>query len=136
MDDIDGATGVKLLEWCNYLDDGGLDRPIDAIPFELMRCHDDDATDLVGILLAIAAVDGPEKGREVIDARLAGAGPVEVGDLDEEMVSRNVVLAHLLSLWSEEMVYPQEPHTTLRKALVTDEGFWKPANDDPDPDEG
>lgn len=132
-DDIE-AAGAKLLEWCDYLDGGGLDRPIDAIPFELMRCHDDVAADLVGILLAIVAVDGAEKGREVIDSRLAGTGSVEVEELDEETVARNVVLAHLLSLWSEEMVHPQEPHMTLRKALMTEEGFWKPTDDDPDED--
>jgi len=132
MVDMDETTGQKLLAWCDHMDAGGLDRPIAALPFKLMSCNDDEEADMVGLLFAIVAVEGPEKGREGIRARLAGEGPVEVESLDEDAVGRCVVLAHLLSMWSHNLIYPQEPHMTLRKAFVETKDVWKEPVDDDD----
>jgi hypothetical protein len=139
MDDDGTGAGVdaaKLSRWCDYLDDGGLDRPIDAIPYELMRCHDDRMADVVGVLLAVAALEGTGGARAI--AAAAGGGPgadVDVGGMDGESVSQWVVLVALLSLWAEGVAAPTEPHMTLRKALVTSEGFWRAA-DAEEPDAG
>jgi len=127
--DVGGDMGAaKLSEWCDYLDGGGLDRPIDAIPFGLMRCHDDQIADMVGILLAVAALEGTDRARAIAVA--AGGGPgaeVDIEEMDDESVSQWVVLVTLLSLWAEGIAVPTEPHMTLRKALMTSDGFWQAA---------
>jgi hypothetical protein len=123
-----GVDAAKLSRWCDYLDDGGLDRPIDAIPYELMRCHDDQMADVVGVLLAVAATEGTDGARAVAVA--AAGGPLaDVGvEVDDQSMARLVVLVTLLSLWAEGIAAPTEPHMTLRKALVTSEGLWRTAD--------
>jgi len=127
--------GAKLLDWCDYLDAGGLDRPIDAIPFDLMRCHDDAVAEHAALVLAVASVAGADTARAVVESFVSGGGPTDVdGDLDESSVAGAVVLASLLSLWAEGMAAPTEPAMTLRKALVTQDGAWEVADDDPPDD--
>ena len=130
-----GMDAAKLSRWCDYLDDGGLDRPIDAIPYDLMRCRDDQMADVVGVLLAVAALEGTDRARAVAVA--AGGGPAADIDveMDDQSVAQLVVLVTLLSLWAEGVAAPTEPHMTLRKALVTSEGFWRVA-DAEEPDAG
>jgi len=126
------VDAAKLSEWCDYLEDGGLDRPIDAIPYELMRCHDDRMADVVGVLLAVAALEGLGEARAIAAAAAGGPGAdvgIDVEEMDDESVSQWVVLVSLLSLWAEGIAEPTEPHMTLRKALVTSEGFWRVADE-------
>jgi len=132
-DGMDGTDGggvyaAKLLGWCDYLDDGGLDRPIDAIPYELMRCHDDEMADVVGVLLAVAATEGTD-GARAIAVAAAGGPAADVGlEMDDQSMAQLVVLVTLLSLWAEGIAAPTEPHMTLRKAIVTSEGLWRTAD--------
>jgi len=127
---MDLAT--KMLDWCDYLDGGGLDRPIDAIPFDLMRCGDDDVAEHIALVLSVATVSDAGTARAVAESLISGGPPVDVdGDLDEQAVACAVVLTTLLSLWADGLATPTEPAMTLRKALVTTEGQWS-VQDDPD----
>jgi len=119
----------RLLAWCAYIEEGGLDRPVDAIPFDLMRidgesdgCQDGQG-DMVGLLLAIMAAGGPEAGRQAVAAICDDGHPVDM-ELDDETVAADVVLAHLFSMWAKGVAAPASPHLTLRKVLVTGEGGW------------
>lgn len=119
----------RLLAWCVYMEDGGLERPVDAIPFDLMRIDGEvDGSqggqgDMVGLLLAIVAASDPATGRQAVGAICDDGPPVDM-ELEDGAVADAVVLAHLFSMWAKGVAAPASPHLTLRKALVTGEGGW------------
>lgn len=119
----------RLLAWCAYMDEGGLDRPVDAIPFDLMRIDDETdgiqggQGDMVGLLLAIAAASNQTIVRQAVVA-ICDDGPSVDMELDDKAVADAVVLAHLFSMWAKGVAVPVSPYLTLRKALVTGEGAW------------
>jgi len=124
-----GDMRERLLAWCVYMGEGGLDRPVDAIPFDLMRIDgetdgsQDGQGDMVGLLLAIVAASDTAIGQQAV-AAICDDGPSVDMELDDKAVADAVVLAHLFSMWAKGVVSPSSPHLTLRKALVTGEGGW------------
>ncbi len=119
----------RLLAWCAYMDSGGLDRPVDAIPFDLMRIDGEtDGSqggqgDTVGLLLAIVSVSDTATGRLAVAAICDDGPPVDL-EIDDKAVADAVVLSHLFSMWAKGVASPASPNLTLRKALVTGEGGW------------
>ena len=119
----------RLLAWCAYMDEGGLDRPVDAIPFDLMRIDDETdgiqggQGDMVGLLLAISVASNRAIRRQTVVA-ICDDGPSVDMDLDDKATADAVVLAHLFSMWAKGVAVPVSPNLTLRKALVTGEGSW------------
>lgn len=125
----------RLLAWCDYVGEGGLDRPMDAIPFDLMRIDGERSGsqggqgDMVGLLLAIVSVSNVATGRRAV-AAVCGGPAVELElELDDKATADAVVLAHLFSMWAKGTATPLSPHLTLRKALVTGEGGWNMTED-------
>lgn len=124
----------RLLAWCVYMDEGGLDRPVDAIPFDLMRIDGEvDGSqggqgDMVGLLLAIVSASDPATGRQAVVA-ICNDGPKMDMELDDKTVADAVVLAHLFSMWAKGVAAPVSPHLTLRKALITGDGGWNMTED-------
>lgn len=106
-----------------------MDRPVDAIPFDLMRIDGEtDGSqggqgDMVGLLLAIVSASDTAAGKQAV-AAICDDGPQMYMELDDKAVADAVVLAHLFSMWAKGVVTPASPHLTLRKALVTGEGGW------------
>lgn len=113
---------TKLIEWCDYLDTGGMDRPIDTIPFNLMRCNNDEVSETVAILLSVAA-SSPTDPRAIVKSYITDCS---AAGLDSDSLADAVVLTTLLSLWSEDMATPSKPAMTLRKALrMSGSGSWQ-----------
>lgn len=124
----------RLLAWCAYADRGGLDRPVDAIPFDLMRIDGERAGsqagqgDMVGLLLAIVSASDAATGRQAV-AAVCDDGPAVELELGDKATADAVTLAHLFSMWAKGDATPLSPHLTLRKALVTGEGGWNMTED-------
>lgn len=129
-----GGMRERLLAWCDYMGGGGLDRPVDAIPFDLMRIDGEvDGSqgghgDTVGLLLAIVSASDIATGRQMVAAICDDGPPVDI-ELGDKAVADAVVLAHLFSMWAKGVATPASPHLTLRKSLVTGEGGWNMTED-------
>jgi hypothetical protein len=140
--------------WAEYLADGGMDRPADAVPFKLMdvsssRC---ELVEFLAGVLTLAVLSSPEDASRAVACALSD--PDFAADADEQvaaavaslplsdalerleatdrMLSESAALVALLGMWNDGEARPLQPGRTLRGMVLDPDGVqwdFSPADD-------
>lgn len=152
--EFDGRELETIRGWAEYLADGGMDRPADAVPFRLMDVSSGplELIELLAGVLTLAVLSSPDDASRAIASALsdpefaadageqvaAAAAAMPLSDaLDrleatDEMLSQSAALVALLGMWHDGEARPLQPGHTLRKMVLEPEGAqWdlSPADD-------
>jgi len=142
---FDETDSDKLRAWSDYLSDGGLNRPVDAIPFDLIDLEEAslELAEFLGGVLTLAVLSGPKKAAWAVEGFLgddpsfgegAEDGVMRAMDalplsdaLDrlnatDDMLTNSAALVGLLAMWHNGTARPVEPHQTLRKMILEPHG--------------
>jgi len=141
---FDKRETAKLRAWSEYLSEGGLDRPVDAIPFDLIDLDDTslELVEFLGAVLTLAVMSNPAEAAEAMNGFLGDptfeenaeeeledamkALPLSEAldrlDATDAMLTNSAALVGLLSMWYSDTARPMQPSHTLRKMILEPEG--------------
>ena len=142
---FDETDSAKLRAWSNYLSDGGLNRPVDAIPFDLIDLDKAslELAEFLGGVLTLAVLAGPEKAAWAVEGFLGGdhsfgrdaedgiakamdalplSDALDRLDATDDMLTNSAALVGLLAMWHDGTAKPVEPQQTLRKMILEPHG--------------
>lgn len=134
----------KIEEWLRYLRNGGLDRPIDAIPFAAIDLdgHREELLDLIANILVMTLLTDPVRAEQMVRELMAMDAEIgevivpldkdAMGDdtpdnvLDEvsRMVQNAMTSVLILGDWHSGGARPMEPHHTLNKMIQDGKTLW------------
>ncbi len=141
-----------ILTWIVYLDHGGLDRPIDSIPFCLLGPLDEDTENVLAVLLGVSAKTDIGSGLSamcsILDLDIVSIIEEENKNIDtspeieessgieesEEPIMNNEQLEDLLQVskislsvlnaWKDGDLECVAPHQTLRQMIIQNRSDW------------
>jgi len=132
---------TKVEAWLAYLQDGGLDRPIAAVPFELLdqRGARPEVVEFLGWLVVLAVMAGPERASELVGRFLCDpesicpGDPAKLANSPEEaeclrnvddMLCNAAASMMLMGMWHDGRARPDRPGWTLRKLVLERGEKW------------